>query len=382
MNELRQARIWYLLEWNDRDKCLLFAIFFGLLQLCYWLLVNLIANETAFGRHYVSHAGLALSQWVFLACVLVWVTFAIWGAWLRHQQLESRLYVDAFLYSFSLPLLAMGHMIGLYNPVLGVMLLGAGLTGVILFDFKRVLGPFLLAVAIIALLAWLTVEAQLDYAPLLRLDPVSKFHVSGPWIVLMIVASTPFTIGVFLVTYLLLSRWHEREAMVRLLSNTDTLTGLPNRRSLFPLMERELQRAKRSGEPMALAMMDLDHFKQVNDTWGHAAGDAVLTQLGDLLPRLLRSVDLLGRVGGEEFIIMLPNTDATSATRVIERCRAAIEDTPVPLADGRILNITASFGLYLIDRVAVEASLQDVLAQADRALYRAKQDGRNKVEIT
>src|SRR5690606_281492 len=128
-------------------------------------------------------------------------------------------------------------------------------------------------------------------------------------------------------------------------------------------------------------MVDLDHFKQVNDTWGHAAGDAVLQQLGALLPTLLRSVDLLGRVGGEEFIIMLPNTSSAAATRVIERCRTAIEESPVLLDDGRVLNVTASFGLCLVDRVTVEMTLQDLLAQADGALYRAKREGRNRVEI-
>jgi diguanylate cyclase (GGDEF)-like protein len=126
-------------------------------------------------------------------------------------------------------------------------------------------------------------------------------------------------------------------------------------------------------------MMDLDHFKQVNDTWGHAAGDTVLRQTGQLLPTLLRSVDVLGRVGGEEFVIVLPQTSADAARQVLERCRSALETTPVVLEDGRQLSVTASFGLCHA-HATNHTTLQQLLESADLALYRAKHAGRNRVE--
>lgn len=377
----QRMKLWYLLDWPDRDKCLLAATFFGILQLCYWLLLNLVARYTDFGHHYIADAGLAASQWVMLGGELIWLFLIAWGEWLRRRQRESRLYVTGFLYLFGLPLLALGHMVGLYNPVLGVILLGSVLTGIVLFDFRRIVGPFLTMLMAISALAWLTVDYRLEYAPLLRLDPVSKFHISGIWILLMMVASTPFLLGVFTAVWLLLSRWREREEMVRFLSNTDTLTGLPNRRALFTRIEHELNRARRRGEAVALAMMDIDHFKQVNDTYGHAAGDRVLKQLGESIPHLLRNVDLFGRIGGEEFVILLPDTGREGAKQVLERCREMVASSPVTLEDGRMLNITASFGLSTLDRMTLELGLGDLLELADRALYRAKHQGRNRVEM-
>lgn len=379
MERIRSG-LWYLLEWNDRDKCLLIAGFFALLQLSYWGLVNVITLWTDFGRHYVSPQGFAISQKVFAVSLLVWLAFVLWGWLLRRQQRQSHLYVTVFLYTLSLPLIATGHLVGLYNPVLGIMLLGAGLTGTILFDVRRIIWPFLVSVVIITVLAWLIVNYYLNYAPLLRLDPVSKFHVSGVWLLVILLISLPFVLGVFLVSNLLLSRWHEREDKVRVLSNTDSLTGLPNRRSLFDAIEQEMLRAKRNNDPFTLVMMDLDHFKLVNDQWGHATGDAALQQVSRLLPPLLRSFDLLGRVGGEEFVLALPRTQPAAAWQVIERCRAAIATSPVQLANGEQLHITASFGVCSVDILPPKTSLEKLLELADFALYEAKRKGRNCVE--
>ena len=165
-------------------------------------------------------------------------------------------------------------------------------------------------------------------------------------------------------------------AMLNQLATTDSLTGIANRRHFFDHGEREFSRAIRYGKQLSAMMLDIDHFKQVNDVYGHAAGDRVLQQLASLLLASLRQEDLLGRYGGEEFAILLPETPLSYSLAAAERLRQAVADFPFQVGD-EILRITISAGV---------ASLQDgcptiyaLLDQADQALYAAKQSGRNRV---
>jgi diguanylate cyclase (GGDEF)-like protein len=184
---------------------------------------------------------------------------------------------------------------------------------------------------------------------------------------------------VFFVTIVLLERWRERERRVRILSTTDSLTGLPNRRALFERFELELARARRQQEPLTVCVVDLDHFKQINDSHGHAVGDEVLQYASRVLRGQLRDVDLLGRIGGEEFVIVLPDTDAAAAHRALERCRIALAASDVKLEESTAtLHITASFGVYCA-RVDDASSVPQLMARADEALYVAKRDGRNRL---
>lgn len=161
------------------------------------------------------------------------------------------------------------------------------------------------------------------------------------------------------------------------LARTDELTGLNNRRAFIELGTRVLQQAKRFKHPCALIMLDLDHFKRVNDTYGHAIGDEVLETLSDVLRGAVREVDLIGRLGGEEFALILPETSLTDAATFAERLRSKIASARLSTAKGEIA-FTASFGIavYTHDDVALE----HLIGRADDALYRAKQSGRNRVE--
>ncbi len=161
------------------------------------------------------------------------------------------------------------------------------------------------------------------------------------------------------------------------LASHDALTGCLNRRALIEMLEREWDRARRYSLVLTALMIDLDHFKQVNDTQGHLAGDSVLRQVGDLLRRELRSVDTVGRYGGEEFVIILPETALHGATIFAERVRQRIQainfGTPT-----QAITITVSIGVASVpDERAT--STETFLALADAALYRAKADGRNVV---
>jgi diguanylate cyclase (GGDEF)-like protein len=125
-------------------------------------------------------------------------------------------------------------------------------------------------------------------------------------------------------------------------------------------------------------MLDLDLFKQINDTYGHTVGDAVLKHFAQLMRNSLRTIDVAGRVGGEEFAIILPGTDAAGAQRVAERLRTAVANTPL-VQDGRIISATVSIGIATMDH-ARDSTAEETLVRSDDALYRAKKNGRNRVE--
>jgi len=169
--------------------------------------------------------------------------------------------------------------------------------------------------------------------------------------------------------------YRTRERLERL-ATTDALTGLWNRAYFMGTLEREIRRARRYGEPFSLLMLDLDHFKRVNDTRGHAAGDAVLRHLAAIFRKVLRQTDITGRVGGEEFSILLPHTDLAAALAMAERLRSAIENTPADYK-GTKIPITSSIGVAVYHRDIVDEDALMLLA--DEALYAAKKGGRNRV---
>lgn len=166
-------------------------------------------------------------------------------------------------------------------------------------------------------------------------------------------------------------------AMAETRAATDALTGLPNRRAVDDTLLRMLAQAGRSFTPMSAIMMDLDHFKAINDTYGHDRGDEVLAAFATRLREVLRTSDFAGRSGGEEFIIFLPGTDRTGAVRLAEKLRAATRGLTV---SGLDRDITASFGIACFPDDAVDA--QALMRCADRALYAAKRGGRDRIEAS
>lgn len=161
-----------------------------------------------------------------------------------------------------------------------------------------------------------------------------------------------------------------------LLARTDVLTGTLNRRAFFERGESEVERGLRYNTPLSVLMIDLDHFKSINDNHGHAVGDTVLVAAADLLRSMMRNVDVIGRIGGEEFAVLLPYAELQTAAKLAERLRQALEGLEIAVADLSI-HITASFGVATVN-VANE-SLDGALKRADAALYRAKESGRNRI---
>jgi diguanylate cyclase (GGDEF)-like protein len=163
------------------------------------------------------------------------------------------------------------------------------------------------------------------------------------------------------------------------LAITDTLTGVYNRRGLLEHGQREINRALRSDRPLAVIMLDIDNFKQVNDSYSHAAGDQVLQALALLCQENLREVDIIGRYGGEEFAILLPETDGDGAYLVAQRLRQSAAETSIPTQHGEI-SITVSVGIACTQGEI--SNLAVLLDMADTAMYEAKRAGRNLVRLT
>lgn len=166
----------------------------------------------------------------------------------------------------------------------------------------------------------------------------------------------------------------ELESKLRDLADTDSLTGVANRRAFMDSAALEILRTERTGQPVSICYLDIDHFKRVNDRHGHATGDEVLKHVSAAIAEELRAIDLLARIGGEEFAVLLPSTDIEGAMALAERVRAHVGRVRLPDLE---LSVTVSLGVA--QRMS-EESLDQLLARADRALYRAKQSGRNRVE--
>ena len=168
----------------------------------------------------------------------------------------------------------------------------------------------------------------------------------------------------------------QRNAELERVSRVDSLTEIPNRRHLNDQLDILTNASRRHGTPLSVVMVDVDHFKAINDTLGHAAGDQVLRVIAARLRYMTRREDVLGRWGGEEFLVLAPTTDGSGGQALAERMRAAVADAPVELGEGGTVAVTVSIGWA----VGAGWDPDDLVAGADAALYRAKAGGRNRVE--
>jgi diguanylate cyclase (GGDEF)-like protein len=173
---------------------------------------------------------------------------------------------------------------------------------------------------------------------------------------------------------------HELKKQAELQAQTDYLTGLLNRRRFVELAEQELARALRFKKPLALLMIDIDRFKAINDTWGHSIGDIVLQNVSVLMRDALRSADIFGRTGGEEFAAVIVETDGDHAMDVAQRLCAAVASASIVPRGAERVPVTVSIGLTQLKGRAI--GFTSLLKEADRAMYAAKQAGRNRVAVS
>ncbi len=175
-----------------------------------------------------------------------------------------------------------------------------------------------------------------------------------------------------------LAREDAAMAQLRRLAETDELTGLSNRRELLRSLDRRIASSKRTNRPLSVAILDIDRFKRVNDTYGHPAGDEVIKAVGHAATQMMRDQDIVGRLGGEEFVIVFPDCDTEAAFGACERLRRAIAQLPILIENGHAITITLSFG---VARFTGDDDRTSLIARADEALYQAKEGGRDQVRL-
>lgn len=280
---------------------------------------------------------------------------------------------------YPLSLLVLPLAIGFLNIVNGVICIGIVLIALILFPRRLVYRCLFVYAAAYLLMVALTLMGVLDYAIAFK-----KYSLMGAEIEFIYIFASMFYALIYtLVTVILFDMcirgWKERERHSEALSMTDELTHLLNRRGVHQMIELQIQQSQITGRESALIIVDIDNFKQINDRFGHQQGDMVIAHVAKILKENLRNSDIVGRYGGEEFIIMLPFTPLENAHAVAEVCRATLESTPLILQDGETLVVRASFGVSSTRIGAFDFT--QLFRQADDALYRAKKQGKNQVYI-
>ena len=264
------------------------------------------------------------------------------------------------------------YIVGIISPVAMIAYVCLVTVGLVLFHRKLVYSMLIPASIFLGTCGYLCFQGDIPYSPLFQIE--GKFFYNGFWLASMLYFITPILAVCMMLFEILLSQWRHREKLIQHLSQIDPLTNLFNRRSINQCLDHLNDSANTH---YALVLLDLDHFKKINDYYGHHKGDETLIKVSDVLNQQLRESDIVGRFGGEEFILVLKNASLEKALQVAERCRSAIQELEIMSDEGEVIHVTASFGIAISHP---ELRPQQLLSQADKALYFAKASGRNLVK--
>ena len=316
-------------------------------------------------------------QWLYPSVFILNILLILFGFLIKNKP-NVHIYYVLFLsvyYPFSLLGLPIG--IGLLNMLNGVIFMGITFTALLLFPRFSVYFGLVAYVIAFYLLCALTVLGYLDYA--MAYKPYTLLHkdVQSAQIIYSMFYTTlhaVFTITLFDIS---IERWRRYNSKIQKLSCTDELTGLLNRRGVNQIIDLQMQQAQITHRETSLIMVDIDNFKKINDQYGHHQGDLVLKHVASILRKNLRTSDVIGRYGGEEFVILLPFTSIENAVLVAETCRKALEQTAIEVKENEMLYIKACFGVSSTAFSGFDYT--GLFEQADKAMYQAKHNGKNQV---
>jgi len=292
--------------------------------------------------------------------------------------LQKQAWVKRFLPYIAIGILIIslcynGYMIGVFSPVTMVVYICLIAVGLVLFERKIVYAMLVPATCFLTFSGYLSFIDVIPYAPIFQID--GQLFLNGFWLLSMLYFVIPILITCLILFEILLSQWRHRERLIQHLSQIDPLTNTFNRRRISQSLEYLHQQDPHN--PYAVVLLDLDHFKSINDQFGHHMGDNVLIAVSQELNDQIQKHDLVGRFGGEEFILILKHASLPKAYQIAERCRTTIEALVISNDEGQSIHVTASFGIAQSHH---GLRPQQVLSQADKALYAAKASGRNQIK--
>ncbi|MZR63958.1 GGDEF domain-containing protein [Alcanivorax sp. DP30] len=340
-----------------------------------------------------SVAGLLLSQWMTEiynpllwagvlwggAASIFWTALALYGNKREMTEAQEHRFSQQVIALFSLSGIISLLLVGPFNLVTGIVLTGCVLIGLLLFPARQITTIFAVSITVILAYSVVISLGGATYQPLLArvYSPVAQF-----WYDFMaLLAATLIVIKDSFTVAALTDSWRHREAQTLHQASTDPLTGVANRRHATEALEQAFRHSEITGRPLSVVVLDLDHFKEINDRYGHQMGDLALQLVARCLQDTLRDNDLVGRYGGEEFLLILPGSDAQNASLVAERCAKALRDITLPRINNLPeIRLTASFGVC--SEVARGcASARTMVEKADAAMYQAKHAGRDRVTL-
>lgn len=362
------------LDWTPVRKSLLVLAILIVILVHYWLFQ---IYQTFFPSKYINYPVLMTLQWGLPLLIILTGGLAYIGRQVQDKAWAQQLFAYISTFHYSISLVGLGYMIGLSNITTGLVMAGAPLFGFVLFRRNIVYAAFGAATILILTLSTLSAYGHIPYGPLFRYEFFYAFEARPFYLLCMVYFALPHFMTIFGFCDLFFIRWRQRERNIRHMSVTDSLTSLFNRRAITHCLETSLAQYAGLGFPVCVILLDVDFFKKINDAHGHLIGDKALQVVAATLQSTLRKADQVGRYGGEEFLIVLSQTELEQAVIIAERCRVAISNAYVSDEQDQRLQVTASFGVSCSEQCGYQ--LDKIVRQADKYLYEAKHQGRNQV---
>ncbi|WAU76524.1 GGDEF domain-containing protein [Acinetobacter sp. TR3] len=363
-----------LINWNMLKKCILLLILASLMSL-FGIIWDSFVLLNPFTWQWVNLPLVRSKLWTNVIMLFVFLSLIVPCFIYKDKSWVKEIIPILSVQIFTVLLCHTGYLIGSFSPATMVAYVSVVGVGLVLFDRKMIYCALVPATIALLFCNFLSMYGVLQYAPIFKLEVLNQAQMHPFWVGSMFFFLLPILIACLLLFESLLKQWRIRETAIQVLSRLDPLTNVMNRRSISNHLERLHQQPN---QLYSIVLLDLDHFKNINDHFGHSVGDQVLVNVAKCLANNLRDRDMIGRFGGEEFILLLPNTTPAQAQNVAERCRLAISELQFTSEDHQEFSISASFGISST-LSADEPHL--IISQADQALYAVKASGRNQVKI-
>ncbi|NNH87282.1 GGDEF domain-containing protein [Acinetobacter terrae] len=359
------------MNWSVLNKCILMLILGSLVHVI-WIVWKVFVLVSPNVWQWVNLPLLKLQLGLNILTLMVFIGLIYpCSVWRKKPPVQQWLpYVCVAIFVISL--CRDGYIVGVLSPATMISYISLVTVGLVLFKRKIVYYALIPATLYLITCGYLSLQGQISYAPIFYLHSLPYQNMF--WVLTMMYFIAPILITCLILFEILLSQWRHREKLIQHLSQIDPLTNALNRRSISDCLEK-LERKPTTS--YALVLIDLDHFKRINDQYGHDKGDETLIKVSEVLSQIIRDSDVVGRFGGEEFILILNQSSLEQAKIIAERCRQAIQQLNLISDLGENIQVTASFGIALSN---TQLRPQQLLSQADKALYEAKACGRNQVK--